>query len=346
MRICIMGAGSLGTILDAYLNKGGLPVDLVDANQEHVDALNTKGARVIGKSEFTVPVHALTPDKMEGIYDLVIYMVKQTFNDIALKQLLPHLGPDSVVLTLQNGMPELAVSEYVGKERTIGGMVGWGATWIGPGVSECTSPETKREFNIGELDGAITLRLLEIQKILSLMCHTEVTSNLMGGRWYKLHTNAALSGMSAVCGCTFGELLQDPRAFRCVQLVGNETIQVAYASGVTLDVVAGFDKNPLAFKDEEGLESTREIYLKRLGNSLLKASMLQDLEKGKRCEVDGIDGVVAKVGRQVGIPTPVTDQVIAIIKGCEDGKYRPSMQNLDLFDPEIFTTPYHFSTAG
>lgn len=340
MRIGIMGAGSLGTILGAYLNKGGLAVDLIDANKAHVDALNEKGARVIGKSDFTVPVHALLPENMEGIYDLIIYMVKQTYNDTALKQILPHLGPESMVLTLQNGMPELEVSEYVGKERTIGGMVGWGATWIGPGVSECTSPESRREFNIGEMDGKITPRILELQKILSLMCHTEVTNNLMGGRWYKLHTNAALSGMSAVCGCTFGELFQNERSFRCVQLVGNETIQAAYASGVTLDVVAGFDKNPLAFQDEAGLQATREIYLKRWGSSLLKASMLQDLEKGKKCEVDGIDGVVAKVGRQVGVPTPVTDQVIAIIKGCEEGKYKPSMDNLDLFDPEIFTKPY------
>lgn len=340
MRIGIMGVGSLGTILGAYLNKSGLKVDLIDANREHVDALNANGAHVVGKSDFVTPVQALTPDEMDGVYDLVIYMVKQTFNDSALKQLLPHLDEHSTVLTLQNGMPELDVAEYVGQGRTVGGMVGWGATFVGPGVSECTSPENRREFNIGELDGQITPRILEIQKILEHMCHTEVTDNLMGGRWYKLHTNAALSGMSAVCGCTFGELFQNEKSFRCVQLVGNETLQVAYASGHRLDVVAGFDKNPLAFADEAGLQSTREIYLKRWGNSLLKASMLQDLEKGKRCEVDGIDGVVAKVGRTVGVPTPVTDRVIEIIKGIEKGKYKPSVDNLALFDETLFTQPY------
>lgn len=340
MRIGIMGAGSLGTILGAYLNRGGVKADLIDANRAHVDALNAHGARVVGKSEFTTPVHAMTPDEMEGIYDLIIYMVKQTFNETALKQLLPHLHEGSTVLTLQNGMPELAVAEYVGEGRTVGGMVGWGATFIGPGVSECTSPENRREFNIGELNGQITPRILEIQKLLELMCHTEVTENLMGGRWYKLHTNAALSGMSAVCGCTFGALFQNEKSFRCVQLVGNETLQAAYASGHKLDVVAGFDKNPLAFTDEAGLQSTREIYLKRWGNSLLKASMLQDLEQGRRCEVDGIDGVVAKVGRSVGVPTPVTDRVIEIIKGIETGKYHPSMDNLALFDEDLFTRPY------
>lgn len=340
MRIGIMGVGSIGTVLGAYLAKGGQNVELIDANQAHVDALNQNGAHVVGKSDFVVPVKAILPQEMKGIYDLVIYIVKQTFNDVALGQLLPHLDASSTVLTLQNGMPELAVAEAVGENRTIGGMVGWGATWVGPGVSECTSPETKREFNIGELNGTLTPRLQAVREVLALMCHTELTDNLMGGRWYKLHTNAALSGLSAVCGCTFGDLLHDDRAFRCVQLVGNETLQVARASGVTLDVVAGFDKNPLAFETEEGLQSTKEIYLARWGTSLLKASMLQDLEHGKKTEVDGIDGVVAQVGRKVGVPTPVTDRVIEIIKGCETGMYRPCFENLDLFDQEIFTQPY------
>lgn len=340
MRIGIMGVGSLGTILGAYLSRAGLNVDLIDANQAHVDALNAQGAHVVGKSDFTAAVRALTPDRMEGIYDLVIYMVKMTYNDAALKQLLPHLAEHSTVLTLQNGMPELAVADYVGKARTVGGMVGWGATFVGPGVSECTSPENKREFNIGELTGEITPRILEIQTLLSHMCPTEVTDNLMGGRWYKLHTNAALSGMSAVCGCTFGQLFQDERSFRLVQLVGNETLQAAYASGYRLDPVAGFDKNPLAFHDEDGLQSTRAIYLQRWGKSLLKASMLQDLEHGRRCEVDGIDGVVARVGREVGVPTPATDRVIELIQGIEAGAYRPSMENLGLFDSAFFTPPY------
>lgn len=133
MRLAIMGAGSIGTVLGAYIAKSGRQIDLIDANREHVNALNANGAHVIGKSDFVVPVHALVPEDMVGVYDLVIYMVKQTFNDSALKQLLPHLHENSIVLTLQNGIPELAVAEYVGKERTMGGTVGWGATWISPG---------------------------------------------------------------------------------------------------------------------------------------------------------------------------------------------------------------------
>ena len=81
----------------------------------------------------TVPVKAIMPAQMEGTYDLVIYLVKTTYNHVALPQIVPHLHEESIVLTLQNGLPEDAVAEYVGVKRTIGAAVGWGATWIGPG---------------------------------------------------------------------------------------------------------------------------------------------------------------------------------------------------------------------
>ncbi|MDH7480309.1 MAG: 2-dehydropantoate 2-reductase N-terminal domain-containing protein, partial [Syntrophomonadaceae bacterium] len=133
MRVAVVGAGSLGTIIGAMLTRAGRDVVLVDANREQVRALNEKGAQVVGFLELTVPVKAITPGEMEGIYDLVLYLVKSNFDDVALPQILPHLGPDSIVLTLQNGLPEEKVAELVGASRTMGGAVGWGATWIAPG---------------------------------------------------------------------------------------------------------------------------------------------------------------------------------------------------------------------
>ena len=109
-RIAIMGCGSLGTILGAYLNKAGLDVMMVDAWKEHVDVLNREGATVTGGVQMNVPVKACTPDQMDGIYDLIIYMAKQTFNDIAIPQMLAHCGDDTIICTCQNGLPELAVA--------------------------------------------------------------------------------------------------------------------------------------------------------------------------------------------------------------------------------------------
>ena len=99
-RIAIMGAGSLGTILGGNSSPRIRQVDLIDANKAHVDALNANGAKVIGGAELTVPVHALTPDEMEGTYDLFIYMAKQTYNDVCIPQMQKHATPGDHFLYL------------------------------------------------------------------------------------------------------------------------------------------------------------------------------------------------------------------------------------------------------
>lgn len=160
MRTAIIGAGSLGTIIGALMAKKGRPVDLVDANREHVEVLNRVGARIVGEMEALVPVRALTPEEMTGNYDLLFLLNKQTANPAVLNHLLPFLHESSIVCTLQNGIPEPSVAAVVGKARTIGGAVGFGATWIQPGVSQLTTTTEavrKFAFEIGEMDGVVRL---------------------------------------------------------------------------------------------------------------------------------------------------------------------------------------------
>lgn len=338
MRVAIMGVGSLGTILGAYISKGGVKVDLVDVNKEHVKALNEKGAKIIGTVDFTVPVNAITPDEMEGTYDIVFYMVKQTYNEAALKQLLPHLGENSTVCTLQNGVPEPKVAEVIGESRTVGGTVGWGATWIEPGVSELTSNPDKMTFDLGELDGQITERIQKIKELLELMCETIVLDNLTGIRWTKLMVNATFSGMSAALGCTFGDVLDDERALLCVKHIANESIDVARAKGIKMEPIQGFDLGTLlAFNTKEERDSKDPIYHKMWGpHRKLKASMLQDLEKGRKCEIDAINGVVCDGGKEVNVLTPVNDKVVEVVKGIQEGKYKYEFSNIEMFEiPEV-----------
>lgn len=146
MKAAIMGAGAMGTVLGAFLTRNGFPVDLIDSYPAQVDALNEKGAGVVGCAELTVPVRALLPEQMEGVYDLVFLMVKQTNNEASLRALLPHLGENSTVCTLQNGVPELAVAEFVGRNRTVGGACRWGATFVEPGISELTNALSAARF--------------------------------------------------------------------------------------------------------------------------------------------------------------------------------------------------------
>lgn len=337
MRAAIMGAGSLGTIAGALATLKGADVVLIDANKEHVKALNENGATITGKMELNVPVKAITPDQMEGVYDLVMYMVKQTHNEAALKQLLPHLGPDSMVITLQNGVPEDAVAEIVGKERTLGATVGWGATWVKPGVSMLTSEPDKMTYELGEMDSTIKERTKKAAEFLNLSAHTEVVPNLPGIRWTKLLVNATFSGMSAVLGCTFGDVLDNEKALTCAAHIGNEAILIARARGIKMEPLQGHDLSVLGFNTKAERASKFPYYKAIFGpHRALKASMLQDLEKGFKTEIDAINGVVSEWGKKLGVPTPICDKVVEIVKGCEAGKYTPGFQNLDMFEiPEI-----------
>ncbi len=333
MRIAVLGTGSLGTIIGGLITKGTIgehEVTLIDTNKEHVSELNKKGATIKGFLDFNFPVFAVTPDKMEGIYDLVILLTKQTYNDLALNNLLKYIDEDSTICTLQNGIPEEFVSEYVGNKRTVGGAVGFGATWIKPGVSMLTSKyEAVKDyaFDIGEINGEITPRIKMVQEVLSNVGTTEIMTNLMEIRWSKVLMNATFSGMSAALGCTFGEVMDNEIAMRALSYVADETVKTAHANNYELIYMNGLNMDDLELKDNETLEDKMELY--HIGwdkHRDLKASMLQDLEKGIPCEIDYINGIVAKKGQEKGVSTPFNDKVIQLVKDAEKGKYVPNFE--------------------
>jgi 2-dehydropantoate 2-reductase len=332
MNVALMGAGSLGTIIGALCAKQGNELILIDTNHDHVKALNNRGATVTGELELNAKVQAITPDQMEGVYDLVFYLVKQPVNKRALAQLLPHLGPSSLVCTLQNGVPEEAVAAIIGRDRTIGCAVGWGATWVKPGVSMLTSEPEKMVFYIGEMDGQITERVKNAAEILKCAGRVEITSNLAGTRWIKLLVNATFSGMSAALGCTYGDVMDNNKAMICVAHIANETLQVATAGGVTVEPIFGRDLRVLAFRTETEMQATLPI-IKEVWAPyrLLKASMLQDLEKGQNTEIDAINGVICVYGRKLNIDTPVNDTVVRLVRGAEAGINGYTLSNLDQF---------------
>ena len=338
MRTAILGAGALGIIIGALMTKNGKQVDLIDSYQENVDALNADGARVTGNLELHWPVTALTPQEMKGEYDLILLLTKQTANEMALPRLLPHLHPDSIVCTLQNGIPEDGVAAIVGRERTIGGAVGFGATWLRPGVSELTSTleaVEKFAFEIGELDGVVRPRLETVKEILSAAGGTTILTNLMGIRWTKLLMNATFSGMSAALGCSFRDLLADEKAMTCIAHIADETIKVCHGKGYRMVEMQGADMEFLELGSKADIAGKMDFYRKVWGRHNNKASMLQDLEKGNNTEIDHINGVVCRSGRECGIATPFNDKVVEIVKQAEARRTVTDFGNLARFDEII-----------
>lgn len=336
MRTAILGCGAMGMILGAYLNKGGCETQLIDAYADHVKALNEKGAQVIRCANFTVPVKAITPDQMEGKYDLVFLLTKQTANEEVLNHLLPFLKADSTVCTLQNGVPEPSVARIIGKERTVGGTLLWGATFLEPGVSELTSDLAKQGtlFEIGELDGVIGDRIRMVAEALEKMGPVTITNNLMGARWLKVMFNSCWSGMSAALGCIFGDLIDTPKASACLSYIAHEGVTVCRTLGYEMPLLGGTDMTLLGTIGTEEEFKRSQLMFYDILNDLrpAKASMLQDLEKGKLTEIGMINGYISDEGKKAGIPTPFNDTVVKVVRGIETGKLPLSMDNLHYFD--------------
>ncbi len=333
MKIAIYGAGSLGTILGAYITKAGTDVDLINRNKEHVAGLKKKGAHITGTVDFSVPVRAMLPSEMNGKYDIIFLMTKQLENAKVVKGLLPYLKKDGVICTAQNGLPEVPIAGIIGADRTYGCIIEWGATLLGSGVCELTSEPDSIGFGLGAMDNKITGKIDEIKKILELMGPVEIENNFLGARWAKLVINCTFSGMSAVLGCTFGEVAADKRSRLCALRILRECIDVAHGSGVRIEPLHGKDIVKLFYYNnwfkEKFSMALLPFAIKK--HRLLRASMLQDLEKGKKCEIDALNGAVCHSARIAGIPTPYNDRVVEVVRKIENGELKPGFDNLSLF---------------
>ncbi|MEW6555180.1 MAG: ketopantoate reductase family protein [Actinomycetota bacterium] len=333
MRIALVGAGAMGTIIGALIARSGEDIVLVDVNEPHVEALNEKGAKITGHMDVTVPVKAVTPDGMEGIYDLVIYLVKAVYDDTALPELLPYLGEDSMVITLQNGVPEEKVAGVVGRERTLGGAIGWGATFIGPGVSELTYDPVEMTYDIGEMDGALTERVKQVKAVLDHAGVADISDNLVGTRWVKLMINVAMSGLSSALNCTYGDILDNDKAALAAITILIETLKTSQALGITMQPIKGLDPVVLLDIFKQGEETSLgafRLFFERSREQV--ASMLQDLRKRIPCEVETLNGYLSVKSAEAGVPTPVNDKVAEIIRGIEAGEYPLSFDNLDMIE--------------
>ncbi len=334
MRVAIYGAGSLGTILGAYIARAGEKIELINRNKAHVEALQTGGAQVVGTVQFTQPVVAYTPAEMSGEYDVIFLMTKQQHNAEVVAMLKNFLAADGVLVTFQNGLPELQIAEILGEERVLGCTVAWGATMQGAGICELTSAPDALSFSLGSISPHRNRHFAAVKSLLELMGKVDVEDNFIGTRWSKLLINASFSGMSAVLGCTFGEAAQPRASRRIVQALIKECIDVCAAGGIRIEPVQGKDIVKL-LDYKNCLKRAFSLFIIPIAirkHAKLKASMLQDLEKGKLTEVDAINGAVSAYGRKVGCPTPMNDRVVDIIHRIERGELSPSVENLKFFE--------------
>ncbi|MBR3076555.1 MAG: 2-dehydropantoate 2-reductase [Oscillospiraceae bacterium] len=333
MKYAIYGAGSLGTVLGAYLTKNAVDIELINHNKAHVEALRSKGAHISGTVDFTVPVRAIYPEEMQGPYDVIFLMTKQLRNPEVVAFLKPLLRESGVIVTLQNGIPEPGIAEIIGRKRTIGCVVEWGASLVAPGEAELTSDPDSLSFHMGGMEGVSRQTLELVRGLLEKMCPVAIEDNLIGARWSKLLINATFSGIGTAIGGSFGDVSSVPLPRRLAVRCMKECIDVGRASGAVFAPVQGKDVTRLFYYRGPVKRKLAELLVpvamrKHKG---IVPSMLQDLRNGKPCEIDAINGVVCAFGQAHGIPTPINDRIVSVVKSVQKGEREAKPENIALF---------------
>lgn len=303
MKICILGAGALGSTIGGALAERNNDVWLIDVWKDHVDAINDRGLTLrSGGGDRTIEVKARTSVAGIAPADLVVVLVKSYHTREAIRQAAAIVGPDTAVMSLQNGLGhEDILVEVVGKERVLAGKTYAGGVLLGPGLVAAST--SGKSTYIGELDGRITERARRISATFTdAGLATEVSANIMGTMWDKLLINIATGALSGITRLTYGGLYILPEVRDCALSAVKEAIEVAGALGVRLTSDRPEDAWALA---AQGLPDD------------FKTSLLQSIEIGAPTEIDFINGAVVRWGERAGIATPVNRTLVACVKGIE-----------------------------
>ena len=302
MKIAIVGTGAMGSVYAGLLASAGNEVWAIDRWREHIDAIKAKGLRLEGKSgDRTVKIHATTDAKEAGPCDLVILATKAMHVKPAAESVKALLGPDTPVLSIQNGLggPDTAAS-VLGRERVMVGVVGgFGASMKGPGHAHHNGMELVR---LGEFGGPITPRLQAVERIWSgAGFRVKLFDDIDQLVWEKLVCNCAYSGPCALGDATIAEVMADPDLSRVSGACATEAFDVARRKGVKL----GFD-DPVAYVRDFG---------SKIPNS--RPSVLLDLMEKRLSEISVINGSIPRVARELGVAAPVNQTVTALVQAKE-----------------------------
>ena len=308
MKIAVIGCGAMGSIYAAFFAEAGHEVLAIDPYQAHVEAINSTGLRIDGpvgsrtaSSITAAPSLSLIREKAAHI-DLFILATKAGNIEAAGEQIAPFLGPESLVLTIQNGLGAAQkLAAYIPASQIMVGVAdGFGARMVGPGHIEHAAMKLIR---IGEMAGGLTARLQNLSAVWQEAgFSTEAFADIHQLIWEKFLCNVTFSGPCTVFGVTVGELMQQGEHWQIALCCTKEAYAVGLAEGINFR----FD-DPAA-------------YVQKFGAAVqgAKPSMLQDHQAQKRSEISFINGMVPVLGKKHGIETPYNRLLCAVIRNREE----------------------------
>ena len=329
--VVIWGAGAIGGTIGAYWARAGIPVLLVDIVREHVEACRTSGLVIEGPVDnFTQVVPAKTPDELQGVYSRIVLAVKAPATEASLGALEKHLAPDGYVLSAQNGLNEIAISKRLGAERAMGCFVNFGADWLGPGR---IIRGNRASVVVGEIDGTTRERTRAMYKLLQVFEPDAVlTDNIWGYLWGKLAYGAMLFA-TALNDDSISANFDDKARFIVFDRLAREVMQVATARKVKPLGFSGFD--PGAFfpgaPEAGSRQSIADLAEFNRHSAKTHSGIWRDLAVRKRkTEIDPQIGIIATLGREAGVDTPLIRRLVELIHDIEDGRRQRSLATFNI----------------
>lgn len=328
--VVIWGAGAMGGSIGASLIRAGIPTVLVDTDEAHAAAIRDRGLRVTGPiDDFVVSARCSHPDEMGPGLGTVFLAVKAHHTETALHSIAPLLRDDGFVVSIQNGLNERVIAEEIGIERTVGCFVNFGADAVEPGVIMRGNRGT---VVVGELDGARTARVEAVHALLrKFEPNARLTDNVWGFLWGKLAYGSMLFA-TALADASIADVLESKRHHPALIGLAREAMAVAEAHDVRAEAFDGFD--PGAFTpwaaDSAAEESLLTLVRFNRGSAKSHSGVWRDLAiRKRRTEVDAQIAPIATLGAEVGVATPLTTRLVALIHDVEAGRRMQSWETLD-----------------
>lgn len=342
MRTVVVGAGAVGGTIGAYLVRAGRDVTLVDTWWQHIDAIRRDGLEVwTPDGTFQTEIPALHVDglaALEGPVDLAVIATKAYDVEWAYRLIAPHLADAGVVVFAQNGVIEELVGRFADLDRVLGIVVNFAAECFEPGLVRRTLTSGWPSLTVGELDGGISPRLEAVREHLDPVGDVRMSEAILDSLWSKLALNAMTNATGAITQATTPVLWGDPEYLGIAVQAGGEAVAVAHAAGRNPGPV--FDQiDPVLLARVHGGDGAaasevasvlRGIAEGRRGARENRPSMLQDILKGRRTEVDYIPGHVVRRGAEHGVSTPVNQRLVELVREVESGRLAAGPANLEL----------------
>ena len=346
-RIAIVGAGALGGYVGGNLAHQGHDVTLIDPWPENVETIRTKGLELDGltpEERFTVKgvkILHLTEVQSLARKPVDVAMVAMKSYDTAWATMLikPYLSQQGFVVSLQNCLNEETIANIVGWGRTVGVV----ASLISVDLFEAgrirrTIPkggDKHTVFRVGEPHGRITERVEELVGWFAQIDSSKATTNLWGERWTKLVQNGMGNGVTAATGMTSGDCLKNDIIRRLQIKLAGEAVRVGQALGYQLEKIRGFEADVFARAaegDAAALAQIEPTLIPQEGanprGAIQRPSMAQDMIKGRRTEIDAMNGYIAAKGAEIGVPAPNHAMLTEIVTRVERGELKQSPANL------------------